>query len=166
MRVQPRTLAALPVFLLLLGVAGCRPAGTRPSRTLTDRDRAAIRALDTAFVQAWLRDDTAAVLRFFHPNAILLPPGAEPVEGLAAIRAYWWPTDGSHTRIKSFTREIVEIDGTPELAYFRGTAALGWVYQKGGKESTQSGRSTDLVLVTPDASKQWRILRQMWNQQP
>jgi uncharacterized protein (TIGR02246 family) len=140
--------------------------GTAPSRTLTDRDRAAIRALDTAFVQAWLRDDTAAVLRLLHPNAILLPPGAEPVEGLTAIRAYWWPIDGSHTRIQSFTREILEIERTPELAYFRGTATLGWVYQKAGKQSAQSSRSSDLVLVTPDSSRHWRILRQMWSQLP
>jgi uncharacterized protein (TIGR02246 family) len=166
MRIQPGTLTALSAFLLLLGVAGCGTVGTAASRTLTDRDRAAIRALDTAFVQAWLRDDTAAVLRLFHSDAILLPPGAEAVQGLSAIRAYWWPTDGSHTRIQSFTREILEIEGTPELAYFRGTAALGWVYQKRGKQTTQSSRSSDLVLVTPDSSGHWRILRQMWNQLP
>ena len=166
MRARPRTPTPLSVFLLLVGVAGCRPAGPAPSRTLTDREHAAIRALDTAFVQAWLRDDTAAVLRLFHPNAVLLPPGAEPVEGLPALRAYWWPTDGSHTRITSFTREITEIGGTPELAYFRGPATLAWVYRNAGKESAQTSRSTDLVLVTPDASGAWRILRQMWNQRP
>jgi uncharacterized protein (TIGR02246 family) len=156
----------LAIVMALLLVAGCRPAEPRPSAALTDTDRAAIRALDSAFVQAWLRDDTTAVLQLFHPDAILFPPGAEPVEGLRAIRAYWWPTDGSHTRITSFTRRVQEIEGSHELAYFRGTAMLGWVYKKAGKEITQTSRSTDLVLVTPDARGRWLIYRQMWVPRP
>ena len=163
MRARPGTTAAHLAALLLLGSAGCSSAARH---ALTDRDRAEIRSLDTAFVQAWLRDDTTAVLQLFHPNAVLLPPGGAPVEGLQAIRAYWWPNDGSQTRITSFTRDIAEVDGTPELAFFRGAAALGWTYRKAGKENSQSSRSTDLVLVTPDSTGRWRILRQMWSQQP
>ena len=161
-----RTAPGLPLLVCLLGGLGCRSDGPPPPRDLTERDRAAIHALDTAFVQAWLRDDTAAVLRLFHPDAVLLPPGAEPVEGLAAIRAYWWPTDGSHTRLTAFTREVAEIGGTPELAYFRGPSTIAWVYAKEGKESAQTSRSTDLVLVRPTTDGEWRILRQMWNARP
>jgi uncharacterized protein (TIGR02246 family) len=164
-RIRPAILSALSCCVVF-AAAGCGAAEPVPGRGLTDRDRAAIRALDTAFVQGWLRDDTTAVLALFHPDAVLLPPGSEPVEGLAAIRAYWWPGDGSHTRITSFTREIVEIGGTPELAYFRGGATLSWIYRKAGKESAQTSRSTDLALLTPDASGRWRILRQMWSQRP
>jgi uncharacterized protein (TIGR02246 family) len=156
----------LPIVIILLLVAGCRPAEPRSSASLTDKDRTAIRALESAFVQAWLRDDTTAVLQLFHPDAILFPPGAEPVEGLRAIRAYWWPTDGSHTRITSFTRRVQEIEGSRELAYFRGTAMLGWVYKKAGKATAQTSRSTDLVLVTPDAGGRWLIHRQMWVPRP
>ena len=166
MRMHTRLLTAFPALILLLDVAACRPAGPPASRTLTDGDRAAIRALDTAFVEAWLRDDTAAVLRLFQPDAILFPPGSEPVEGLAAIRAYWWPTDGSHTRITAFTREVAEVGGTLGLAYFRGGATLAWVYQKDGKETAQTSRSTDLVLLTPGGDGHWRISRQMWSQRP
>jgi uncharacterized protein (TIGR02246 family) len=156
----------LAIAMVLLLVASCRPAEPRSSAALTDTDRAAIRALDTAFVQAWLRDDTTAVLQLFHPDAILFPPGAEPVEGLRAIRGYWWPTDGSHTRITSFTRRVQEIEGSRELAYFRGTAMLGWVYKKAGKATAQTSRSTDLVLVTPDPRGRWLISRQMWVPRP
>ncbi len=156
----------LTLVIFSLSLATCGPERPAVSRTLSETNRAAIGALDTAFVQAWLRDDTAAVLRLFHPRAILLPPGATPVEGLSAIRAYWWPPDGSHTRITGFTREITEIDGTLDLAFFRGTATLGWVYQKDGKETAQTSRSTDLVLVAPDSSGKWRIIRQMWTQLP
>ena len=158
---KPFTIACLALLLV-----GCGPADPPSRHALTGQDRAAIHAVDTAFVRAWLRDDTTAVLALFHPDAVLLPPGSEPVEGLAAIRAYWWPGDGSHTRITSFTREIAEIGGTPELAYVRGRATLSWVYRKAGNESAQTSRSTELVLLTPDASGRWRILRQMWSQRP
>ena len=160
-----RSLLLLCAGLVLL--PACRPRPTGPElRTLSERDRAAILALDTAFVQAWLRDDTAGGLALFHPDAVLLPPGGRPVEGVRAIRAYWWPDDGSHTRITAFTRELAEVHGTPDLAWFRGDAALGWVYAKNGKEASQTSRSTDLVLLAPDSAGRWRIIRQMWSPAP
>ena len=162
-----RRLFLLLVGLFLLPACRSRPTAAGPgSRTLSDRDRAAILALDTAFVQAWLRDDTAGVLALFHPDAVLLPPGGRPVEGVRAIRAYWWPEDGSHTRITAFTRAPVEVQGTPDLAWFRGEAALGWVYAKNGKEASQTSQSTDLVLLAPDSVGGWRIIRQMWSPAP
>ena len=158
-------------FLLagLLLCAACRPpsvGGRSRTGTLSDHDRAAIQALDTAFVQAWIRDDTAGVLALFHPDAVLLPPGGRPVEGVRAIRAYWWPDDGSHTRITAFRRNLSEVRGTPDLAWFRGDATLGWVYAKNGKEASQTSRSTDLVLLAPDSTGRWRIIRQMWSPAP
>ena len=152
--------------ILWLGIMGCRAASPPPATSLTNAERDAIRAVDTAFVHAWIRDDTSGVLRLFSPEAMLLPPGGAPVEGLRGIREYWWPGDGSHTRITAFTRDIAEISGTRHLAYLRGTAHLSWIYEKGGKRTAQSSRSTDLLLLAPDVNGQWRIIRQMWNQLP
>ena len=152
--------------ILSLGLLGCRAPSPALVTSLTNAEADAIRAVDTAFVRAWLRDDTSGVLRLFSPEAILLPPGSAPVQGLRAIRDYWWPGDGSRTRITSFTRDIAEIRGTQRLAYLRGAAHLAWVYEKGGKRTAQTSRSTDLVLLAPDANGQWRIVRQMWNQLP
>lgn len=158
----PRSLLSAALLLL----PACRSADPGGAQELSEHDRTAIRALDTAFVQAWLRDDTAAVLALFHPDAVLLPPGGRAVEGLRAIRGYWWPDDGSHTRITAFNRELAEVEGTPALAWFRGAATLSWVYAKDGKEATQTSRSTDLVLVAPDSAGRWRISRQMWAPAP
>ena len=145
---------------------GCAPRSAESAAALTDADRAAIRSLDSTFVQGWLHDDTTAVLSVFSPNAVLLPPGSAPVSGLAAIRAWWWPTDGSHTRITSFDRRIVEIAGTRGLAFLRGTGALAWEYAKGGPPQAQRSRSTDLILVAPDSTGKWRVVRQMWSTLP
>jgi uncharacterized protein (TIGR02246 family) len=160
------TLRFLLAALVVLPACRATPADPGGPRELSDRDRAAIRALDTAFVQAWLRDDTAGVLALFHPDAVIVPPGGRPVHGLRGIRAYWWPEDGSHTRITGFTRELAEVEGTPALAWFRGVAALDWVYAKDGKEAAQSSRSNELVLVAPDPAGHWRITRQIWAPAP
>jgi ketosteroid isomerase-like protein len=129
-------------------------------------DIAAIRALDSVFVQGWLRDDTSAVLGVFAHDAALLPPGSAPVVGVDAIRAYWWPRDGSRTQIRSFKRDIAEIEGTSAMAFIRGTATLAWAYTKDGKTTEQTGRSNDMIVVARDASGQWRIVRQVWNTVP
>jgi uncharacterized protein (TIGR02246 family) len=144
------------------------PPGATPASPggLSDADRAAIRALDSAFVRAWLADDTAGVLGLFSDEAVLMPPNSQPVAGLSGIRAYWWPRDGSRTRITGFGRVIAEIGGTRELAFVRGTSAITWTYMTDGKSTASSSRSADLRLMTRAASGEWRIVRQAWNQIP
>ncbi|MFN8582025.1 MAG: hypothetical protein U0163_13770 [Gemmatimonadaceae bacterium] len=126
----------------------------------------AIRRLDSAFVRGWLDDDTAQVLSVFDTAAVLLPPNAAPVRGVAAIRSYWWPDDNSHTRITAFTRSIEEIVGDGALAYSRGVSTLAWTYEKGGAPLSQSSRSVDLIIYGRDAHGAWRVLRQMWTAVP
>lgn len=162
-------LGMLLAFLAPGLFSGCAPGDTRSAMALTADDRAAIRALDSTFVQGWLRDDTTAVLSVFRADAVLLPPGSQAVSGLTAIQSYWWPTDGTHTRITSFDRRIIEIEGTRGLAYVRGTAALGWNLRRdfaGTEVVAQSSKSADLVLVAPDSSGRWRVIRQVWGTLP
>ena len=141
------------------------PAGSVGS-SLTDADRAEIRTVDSMFVHAWLRDDTASVLALFADDAVLVPPGAAPVVGRAAIRAWWWPQDGSRTRIVAFDRDIVEVNGSHELAFMRGTANLRWTYRKNGRTTRQSSKSNDLVMLARTSDGTWKIVRQIWNTRP
>ena len=136
------------------------------SGELTSADRAVILALDAKFVKGWLDDDSKAVLSVFVPDAILLPPGSKPMAGIDAIRAYWFPTDGSHTRITSFDRKIDEIEGTRQLAFLRGTATLAWDYEKDGQKTSQTSRSIDLLLLRRDAAGRWHVIRQIWSALP
>jgi ketosteroid isomerase-like protein/tetratricopeptide (TPR) repeat protein len=135
----------------------------RDTTSLSGADRAQIRAVDSMFVRAWLHDDTTAVLGLFAQDAVLVPPNAAPVVGRDAIRAWWWPRDGSRTRILSFARQIDEINGSHELAFMRGTASLSWSYQKSGRTTKQASRSNDLVILARDPDGTWKIVRQIWN---
>jgi ketosteroid isomerase-like protein len=134
--------------------------------SLSDADRVQIGALDSMFVHAWLRDDTAGVIRLFADEAVLVPPNATPVVGRNAIRAWWWPRDGSRTRILSFDRRVEEINGSHEVAYMRGSASLRWTYEKNGRTTTQSSRSNDFVILARAADGSWKIVRQIWNARP
>ena len=148
------------------GAAHSPAPGSSPAMTLSDADRAAIRRLDSTFVSGWLEDDTTAVLSVFSPDAVLLPPGAAPIAGLAAIRAYWWPADGSRTTITRFERALTEVQGSSPMAYARGTATLAWRTTKGGRTTSQTSRSTDLMVYAKDSSGRWRLTRQMWTVLP
>jgi ketosteroid isomerase-like protein len=141
-----------------------QPAGS--TDTLSAMARAEILKLDSAFVQGWIRDDTAAVLGVFAADAVLQPPGAAAVSGLAAIKSYWWPTDGSTTRILGFDHQVLEVLGSSTLAFVRGSSALRWRYTKDGKTSEQSSRSTDVRVYAVDPSGTWRVIRQIWVTMP
>ena len=165
MRAFPSTTHLFAIAALIGGVFACRPSEDRPapsSDRLTTADSAAIAALQNRYVAAWLADDTAAVLALFENDAMILPPGRRPVRGIDSIRAYWWPTDGSTTRILSFTWKAHEVSGTDRLAFSQGESDLRWRYTKAGSTSESSSRSVNLSVLRRARSGEWRIARQMW----
>lgn len=130
--------------------------------SLTARDSAAIAGVQARYVQGWLADDTAGVLATLDSGAVLLPPGHDPVIGHSAIRAFWWPEDGSHTRITGFTWDVTEVLGSQALAVARGVSTVRWLYEKDTVLSQQTVRNISLSVLTKDATGEWRIARQIW----
>lgn len=135
-------------------------------QVLTARDSSAIESVQAAYVKAWLADDTSAVLATLDSAAMLLPPGHLPVHGHDAIRAYWWPTDGSHTTTTAFDVSVEELVGTNQLAFTRGVSKVSWRYEKDTVRSEQTSRTTSLTILARGADGQWRIIRQMWGPLP
>jgi ketosteroid isomerase-like protein len=129
---------------------------------LTEADRAAIHRLDSAYVNAWLADDTAGVLATLDSGAVLMPAGQRPLTDLRAIRGFWWPDDGSRTTITSYTTSIDEITGAADLAVVRGTGSLSFVYVKDSSTTEATSRTMTLTVVTRGADGRWRISRRMW----
>jgi ketosteroid isomerase-like protein len=134
--------------------------------TLLPADSAAVSATQAAFVDAWLRDDTTGVLAQLDTSVVLVPPGSTPVTGHDAVRAYWWPKDGSRTRITSFGWSASEIAGSGDIAYMRGISSLGWTYAKDSAEQRMTARSHALIIMRRSAPGRWVIARQMWSPAP
>jgi ketosteroid isomerase-like protein len=137
-------------------------AGCGRSSALSPQDRAALHRLDSAYVQAWLRDDTAAVMATLSPDAVLMPAGVGPLQGDSAIRRFWWPRDGSRTRITAYQSSIDEIDGAPPLAYMRGSGTMSFSYEKDTVRLQQTIRNMTLTVAARQADGTWRVRRRMW----
>jgi hypothetical protein len=119
-------LPAYPAYVLLVGTAwllACSADTDRP-RQLTARDSSAIEGVRSAYVRAWLTDDTAGLLATLDAEAVLLPPGHLPISGHRAIREFRWPTDGSRTTTTGFEWTLDELGGTPELAFTPGVSTV------------------------------------------
>lgn len=148
-------------FLLLLPLGGCL-ATQSEGAALSAADRAAIRALDSAYVAGWLANDAGAVLATLDPEVILMPAGNRPLIGLDAARGFWWPSDGSRTTITSYTATIDELDGTPALAYVRGTSTLAFTYERDTLRANGTSKTLTLTLLRKSPDGRWRITRRMW----
>ena len=144
----------------LLLTAACIAAP--PAATFTAEDQRAVRALDSAFVTAWLRDDTTGVMNTLAPDAVLLPAGQQPLTTPNAIRSFWWPSDSSHTRILTFDRAIDELGGEANTAWMRRTDSLTFTYAKGGTTSQLTSRSMSLAMLRRQPDGSWRFSRVMW----
>jgi ketosteroid isomerase-like protein len=152
-----RTLIAATAAGLVAILGACqRPAA------LSAEDRAALHRLDSAYVQAWLRDDTVAVLATLAPDAVLMPAGVGPLRGDSAIRHFWWPRDGSRTRVTAYQSSIDEIDGAPPLAYIRGVGTMAFTYEKDTVRLQQTSRNMALTIAAKQPDGTWRIRRRMW----
>lgn len=147
-------------FALAFAVTACTTGS--PVTRFTAADQQAIRALDSVFVASWLRDDTTAVMNTLAPDAVLMPAGQGVLATPAAIRAFWWPSDGSQTRILTFQRTIDELTGEGDMAWMRRSDSLTFTYAKGGTTSSLVSRSMSLAVLRRQTDGAWRFSRVMW----
>lgn len=155
-----RRCLALFVSVLAAASAGCGAAS--PSGTLSATDERDIRALDSSYVAAWLQDDTAAVMATLAPAAVLMPGGHRPLTTPEEIRGFWWPRDGSQTRVTAFTRRIEELQGGDDLAYLRGRDSVGFSYRKDTVSLNAVSKTMTLSILRRGSDGRWRISRMMW----
>lgn len=154
-------LAAVPVEAHAQRAEGEGGAGP-----FTEADRAAVLAVDRAYVDGWLADDREGVLDLFEEDALLLPDGTEPVRGRRAMEAFWWPP-GSGVTIERYESEVDEILGEGSLALVRGTGELTFSWTDGeGELRRRSSRSRHLTVLRRQPDGRWLISRRMWDGLP
>lgn len=148
------------VALAAIALAACVPS----TRAFTAEDEAAVRALEEAYRTAWLANDSAAAMATLYPGAVLMPAGIEPVVGEAAIRAYWWPDDGSQTTVTSYEITVDEVEGSGDLAFVRGRGSLAFTYRSpAGEVSDHTSEAAHLSIARRGIDGEWRIARRAWS---
>lgn len=140
-----------------------RNLGPNPGGTY----RRALDSVRTAYANyhaAWLRGDSAALLRLFSPDAVLMPPGMAPVTGMDAIRQHWFPADGSTTTIQRFDYTLDELKLDGNVAYVRGTSTLSFTYEKDGQQTVKTDIPNNRLMVFERQDDgRWLITCNMWN---
>lgn len=133
---------------------------------LSKEETKAVRAVEHAYVEAWEANDSSAVMETLAPDAVLVPDGMEPIRGDSAIRAFWWPDDGSETRVTRYTTTIEEVGGQGPYAYMSGQGRLAFDWREGPEAEWQSFTSPSvwLALVRRQPDGSWRMTHRMWHQ--
>lgn len=129
-------------------------------------DDAGLRALDAAYVDAWLsaepRDQENAVLALFDRSAVIMPGGGLlPEAGIANLRNFWFPDGAPPTIVNHFTHEIGETDISGNLGIISGRYALSFTY-----ENQSIAQAGNYLIVAEHGAGGWRIKRMIWNEQP
>lgn len=160
--------AGLPPIALIVGLlgasAGCVEFG---AAEWTAADSAAVRALEEAYVSGWVANDRDAVLATLHRDAVLLPDGLAPVEGLDAIDAFWWPPEGPTTTVTGYRTTIDGLGGSGRVAYVRGRGDLSFTWEDAeGASGERISRSVFLMVARKGPDGDWRIAHRMWHALP
>ena len=137
------------------------PLRATADENLPGLDEAKIRAVNEAYVVGWRKNDPASVRATFWPNAVLIPQGSAPVEGLDAINRFWWPPAGPSTTVTGFTITTDEAGVSGALGFVRGTFQLDFSYEDQGKSVTRRNRGNYLMIFTRKGTE-WRISHRMW----
>ena len=129
-------------------------------------DDASLRALDAAYVDAWLEVQPAAqekaVLALFDRDAVIMPGGGLPPEdGIGNLKSFWFPEGAGPTTVTHFTHEIDGVDIEGELGVVSGRYTLSFTYEN--QSVTQAG---NYLIVAKSGGGGWRIKRMIWNDQP
>ncbi len=104
-----------------------------------------------AFVAALGDGDAAAAAWLYEPEAWLLPPSAPPLQGVAAIEAFW--RAGLEAGITSLELDVIGIGGGERLAYEVGRYRLRLEPAEGG-DVVDRGSYLLVYAAQPDGS--WR----------
>jgi uncharacterized protein (TIGR02246 family) len=148
------------LFIVALMIA-CRSGVAREDSA---NDVRSLRAVNEAYRAAWLAGDSAAVLRLFATDAVLLPHhGDPPLVGLPAIRAFWWPPETPPTVVTSLdiTTEGADVHGDQGVLW--GRFALAFSFEVDGQQRSLRNAGTYLMVLRRQADGEWRITHRMWD---
>ena len=99
----------------------------------------------------------------FTPDAVILPSGLHPIEGAAAIRAFWFPA-GVTTTITAMELTVWSVHLAGSVAIVRGDGSLTYVSSgPAGAQAPTTLRSWFLNVLRKQPDGRWRIAERAWS---
>jgi len=158
------------VALLILGAA-CQPrpktetamvggGSEAAAASLSDEDKASIRALDEEWARAAQAGDGEAIAALYTADAVLLPPGEPMVKGEAA-KKYW--VDFAKQFSGPTELNTMTVEGSGNVASAIGTYKMTLTPKKAGAKPlpTDEGKYIEVLKRQEDGS--WKIAYDIWN---
>lgn len=123
--------------------------------TLTTTDvRADIRRADDAFEKQFSEGNAAGIAELYTSNAMLLPPGSDPMQGKQAIRDFW--QGAMNMGIRQVKLEIMDVepqgDSIIEVGHYQLKGA--------GDEVMDWGK---YLVIWKQEDGNWKLHRDIWN---
>lgn len=144
---------------LIVGLIGAVIFGNTVAEELDNADLKAMRDAAKSYADAWLTNDADTVMATFVDEPVLSPSGLPYLEGQEAARAFWFPVDSPPTKVTDFDLTEIEVTGSGNLGYVRGTFRLAFEYD--GSSYENHGKYVSILKKTPDGH--WRITHHIWD---
>ena len=143
-------------FAVLASCAGPPPADPRADRT-------ALIAAAEAFHAAAIAKDREAVLSLFDQDAIMLPPGADRVDGMDAVRAFRFGFIETPGVELDFELLEAEVSSGGDMGF---TIAVANITIRGPDGVTGRDRVRDFHAWRKQLDGSWKIAVDVWNSGP
>ncbi len=144
----------------LLLLVACAPAAPPVPAADPVGDETAVRSTYERFTAAWNVGDAAAIVAFYTPAAVRIPPDSAMVSGADALMSGLTTFFGAN----QYTLDEAPIDDiqmSGDLAVVRGSWRDTAVPRAGGEASQSQGRW--LTVWRRQADGSWQITLEMWS---
>ena len=131
--------------------------------SLSDADKASVRAVDEQWARAAKAGDGQAIAALYTTDAVLLPPGEPIVKGEAA-KKYW--VDFGNEYAGPTELNTMTVEGGGDVATAIGTYKMALTPKKAGAKPLpiDEGKYIEVLKRQDDGS--WKIAYDIWNQDP
>lgn len=140
---------------LLVLAAACQSAAG--GGALSEQDKTSIRDQTAAFVAAINAKDWPAATAQYSADAVFMPANGVEVSGPANIQTWM----AAYPPFANFVAQSVEVDGTGDLAYNRGTYELD--VTPPGATTPMHDKGKFLEVLRRQADGTWKVVRDIFN---
>lgn len=139
-----------------LALGGCNKQGQGAGAGDSDSVKQAIQADEAKWNKDVKAKDTEALAHHYADDAYFVAPGAKPADGSTAIRQIYANASTDPAFDVQITGQKVEVAGSGDMAYSRGTFTEKYTDPKTHKVMTDSG--TYLTVYEKQDDGSWKIV--------
>jgi uncharacterized protein (TIGR02246 family) len=151
-----RLRSLLGIILLMLFVQACRAPAPGPG--LAGADERAVRGGLGAYVDAAISGDASRWAALYASDAVIMPPNSPTLHGRGAIEAWLKALPVVITEAEG---EALEVDGTGDFAFVRGTFTMSMEVPSSRQTVRQHGKFLHIYTRQQDGT--WLLARDIWN---